>query len=129
MNYKSKTIKALNKLNLFPLTNFIILFGSVSKGTANPLSDIDICISLNLPPKERLQARIKLLGLLPENYDLQIFEDLPLYVQQSVLSGTVLYCKNKKQLIERAISIIYEYEDFKKHYDYYLTKDKLAVEM
>lgn len=129
MNYKQDLIKVLKKLNLFTKTNFIILFGSVSKGKANPLSDIDLCISLDLPPKERLQARIKLSGFLPEKYDLQIFEDLPVYVQKSVLSGKVLYSKNKQQLIERAISIINEYDDFKKVYDYYLAKDKMAVEI
>ncbi|HLD73191.1 MAG TPA: nucleotidyltransferase domain-containing protein [Candidatus Nanoarchaeia archaeon] len=129
MNYKQDLIKALKKLNLFTKTNFIILFGSVSKGRANPLSDIDLCISLDLPPKERLQARIKLSGLLPEKCDIQVFEDLPLYVQKSVLSGKVLYRKNTKQLIERAIEVINEYDDFKKIYDYYLAKDKMAVEI
>ncbi len=129
MNYKQDLIKALKKLNLFAKTNFIILFGSVSKGRANPLSDIDLCISLDLPLKERLQARIKLSGILPEKYDLQLFEDLPVYVQKSVLSGKVLYNKNQQQLIEKAIDVINEYDDFKKVYDYYLAKDKMAVEI
>lgn len=129
MNYKQELIKALKKLNLLTKTNCIILFGSVQKSTNNPLSDIDLCISLNLPPTERFRAKIKLAGMLPEKYDLQIFEDLPLYVQKSVLSGKVLYCKNNKSLVEKAISVINEYEDFKKIYEYYLAKDKMAVEI
>lgn len=129
MNHTLKIMGLLKKFDFLSKTNFVILFGSVAKETNNPLSDVDICISLDLPAKARLNARIKLSGTLPEKYDIQIFEDLPLYLQKSVLSGKVLYCKNKKKLIEKAISIIKEYGDFKKVYDYYLSKNKAAVEI
>ena len=126
-NILAKIKEAIKKAHLSSKVEFIILYGSVSKNKATPLSDIDIAISLKLNPKERLQARIKLLSFLPEKYDLQIFEDLPLYVQKEVLQGKLLYCNNKKRLIERALALIQEYEDFEPFYLYYISKDKSKV--
>lgn len=129
MNHKLKIIGLLKKFKLLTKTNFVMLFGSVANKTNNPLSDVDICISLNLSAKARLNARIKLSGALPDKYDIQIFEDLPLYLQKNVLSGKLLYCKDRRKLIEKALVVIREYDDFKKVYDYYLAKDKAAVEI
>ena len=114
-------MNALRKLNLLKKTEFVILYGSSSKGKATKLSDVDICISLNLPPSQRLQARMKLLGQLPDKYDIQIFEDLPLYVQRSVFQGKILFTKNKKQIVQRAIKCIYDFEDFQPIYEQYIT--------
>ena len=122
-------MEALKKFKLLSKVEFIILFGSVSKKKQTPLSDIDFCLSLHLPAKERARIRMKLLGTLPEKYDIQIFEDLPLYIQKEVLGGKVIYCKNKKKLIERALSVIQDYEDFKPIYEYYIAKDKSSVEI
>jgi len=122
MDIKETVLKELRKQKLLAKTQFVILFGSVPAGKANPLSDIDICVSLSLPPKERLQARIALSGALPEKYDLQIFEDLPLYVQKEVFKGEVLYCRKREEVVEQALQTIREYEDFEHIYLGYITK-------
>ena len=103
-------------------TKFVILYGSAAKGTATPLSDVDICISFNLSPQQRFKARVQLLGKLKEKYDVHIFEDLPLYMQKEVLAGKVLYCKNKKELVQQALTLIREYEDFEPIYTYYVSQ-------
>ena len=72
---------------------------------------------------------MKLLGILPGNYDLQIFEDLPIYVQKEVLAGKLLYCKNQPALIDRALELIREYEDFKPVYDYYLERNPVKAKV
>lgn len=118
-------LQKLKQAHLLDKTRFIILFGSVSKGKHNPLSDIDLCVSFDLPAKERLQARAHLLGILPEHYDLQTFEDLPLYMKKSVLAGTLLYCKNKPQLIQRALQVIEDYADFEPIYSAYIAHRKV----
>ena len=110
---KAVILKELKQRKLLSKTNFIILFGSVHKNTATPMSDIDICLSLNLPKLARQKVRITLLGELNDKIDLQIFEDLPLYIQVEVLTGFVLYVKNNKKLHDIAIKKIQEYEDFK----------------
>jgi|SRR3989344_890437 len=127
MQIKRLILDKLSELNLIKDTSFVILFGSVSKGTANKLSDIDLCISLKLSPPKRLKVRAKLLGILPENYDVQIFEDLPLYVQKEVLSGEVLYCKNRKELMDRSLQLIRDYEDFEPVYSLYISQRKAQV--
>ena len=129
MDVISEVSSALKKLKLLSKCNFVILYESVAKGKANPLSDIDVCISFSLPPKERMNARIKLLGELPSSYDLQVFEDLPVYVQKEVLAGKVLFVKEKKQLINIALKVIYDYEDFMPAYNYYLNHGKTGVEI
>ncbi len=120
MKLSQQVLQALKKTGLFKHTEFIILYGSVNTGKQNPLSDIDICISLSLSPSARLKARIKLLSILSEKFDLQIFEDLPLFVQKSVLGGKLLYCKNLSRTAERAITLLKEYEDFEPVYLSYI---------
>ena len=120
---------ALDKLKIRNKTNFVMLYGSVSKGQDTPLSDVDVCISFNLPLVKRMKCRIKLLGLLSDKYDIQIFEDLPLYVQKEVLQGRVIYCKNEEKLVQVALGTIREYEQFKKIYEYYIASDKSKVEI
>lgn len=126
MEIKERITEELEKLGLIGKTEFIILYGSVSEGKDTPLSDVDICISLSLSPKERMKTRMKLLGLFSDKYDIQIFEDLPLYVQKSVLSGKLLYCKNKKRTIRRALGVIRDYEDFEPVYLRYINGRKVA---
>src|SRR3989338_7957381 len=123
MNMTQIILKQLKKMNLLAKTKFIILFGSLPAGKANPLSDVDICISLALPPKERLKARINLSGALPEKYDIQIFEDLPLYVQKEIFKGKILYCKNRERIVEKAFHVIHEYEDLEPIYLQYINKN------
>jgi uncharacterized protein len=129
MEIKKKILNLIKEFNLLKSVNFIILYGSVSQKKENVLSDIDICISFNLNPKERIRTRMQLLGNLPENFDLQIFEDLPIYLKKEILKGKVLYCKNKKKLIQLSFEIIKEYEDFKPLYELYLSRNRSKVEI
>ncbi len=129
MDVNSDILSVLKNLKLLNKCNFVILYGSVAKGKANPLSDIDVCVSLSLPPKERMYARIKLLGELPSSYDLQIFEDLPIYIQKEVLGGKVLFVKERGQLINTALKVIYDYEDFMPAYNYYLNHGRVGAEI
>jgi len=121
MQLKNILLKKIKEIGLLNKVNFIIIYGSYSKGNQTPLSDVDICISLSSSPKDRLKARIKLLGGLSDNYDIQIFEDLPLYVQKEILSGDVLYCKNRKKLMAKAFKVITDYEDFQPIYERYIS--------
>jgi uncharacterized protein len=129
MGIKKVVTNLLKKTNLFNSVNFIILYGSVSRKKQTALSDIDVCISFDLNPKERIKVRMQLLGNLPENFDLQIFEDLPLYIKKEIFKGEILYCKNKKKMFQTSLEIIREYEDFKPIYEYYLARDRSKLEI
>lgn len=124
---KQRILKQLREAHLLSKTEFIILFGSVPEGRQNPLSDIDVCISLQATPKERLRTRMELLGKLPDRYDIQIFEDLPLYVKKSVLGGTLLYCKNQTKTHQRAIQVLQEYEDFEPLYLQHIEREMVTA--
>jgi uncharacterized protein len=78
---------------------------------------------LNLSKSRRFDARKKLLGELPNTFDIHIFEDLPLYVQYQVLGGKVLYSRDKPALVQRALHVIQECEDFKPICEYYIARD------
>ena len=124
-----RTILAhIRKRRFLSKTNFVILFGSVHKNTATPMSDIDICISCNLPRLARQQERIKLQGELSDKFDIQIFEDLPSYIQVEVLTGSILYVKNRNKLHDVAIKTIQEYEDFQPAYEYLISPKKKRLE-
>ena len=57
--------------------------------------------------------------LLNETFDVQIFQQLPIYVRVEVLKGKIIYCKDKQFLYEAAIETIKDFEAFKhKFYDY-----------
>lgn len=96
-----------------------ILFGSFPQ---EGFSDIDVCIVLYPGKYENLYVSEKKLELMMalEDFDVQIFQQLPLYIRIRVLKGTVIFCRDKKMLYEVAIQTIKEFEDYKKIYDEYL---------
>lgn len=116
--------RALNRLRTlagFENVRFIILFGSVAEGRATDTSDIDLCIYYAGTPDEGQQFRFAALTLLcDDRYDIQIFGNLPLYVQKEVLRGRVLYCPDERFLYDTALETIREYDDFKHRLDDYL---------
>ncbi len=48
-------------------------------------------------------------------FDVQIFQDLPLYIRKDVLNGKLLYMKDKS-IYEIARNTIEEFEDFRRGY-------------
>ena len=60
--------------------------------------------------------RMHILGRVPDTFDIQIFEHLPLFVQVEVFKGEVLYVANEDELYDLALKISREYEFFKPHY-------------
>lgn len=104
----------------FDGVEFIILYGSTAKGMRKDSSDIDLCIYYDAPPEEASRFRLRVLSeLFDDKYDVQIFQQLPLYVRKEVLKGQLVYCKNKTFLYEVAIRTIRDFEEYKhRFYDY-----------
>ena len=96
-----------------------ILFGSFPQ---EGFSDIDVCIVLYPGKYENLyvsEKKLELMVALPD-FDIQIFQQLPMYIRVRVLKGEVIFCRDEKMLYEVAIQTIKEFEDYKKIYDEYL---------
>ncbi len=97
-----------------------ILFGSFPQ---EGFSDIDVCIVLYPGKYENLylsEKKLKLMMALGD-FDIQIFQQLPLYIRIRVLKGEVIFCRDEKVLYEVAIQTIKEFEDYKKIYYEYLS--------
>lgn len=96
-----------------------------------PKSDLDICLLLQTthyngaskeveisPSRKRLDylSRIN-----PEQLDVQIFQQLPIYIRKRVLEeGEVAYCIDTDKLYNLAYRTIQEYEDFAPRMSEYL---------
>lgn len=99
----------------------VILFGSVAKGISNSLSDVDVCIVLNDKLDFLAMSLKKLEYLSLVDYDVSIFQQLPLYIRHRVMKeGKVLFYRNEDRLYELAIETMKEFEDFKRIYHEYL---------
>lgn len=98
---------------------FVILFGSHARGEARKDSDVDLCVYYKGTRREAFEFRMRVLGELPDNYDVQIFSLLPFFVRKECLKGLVLFCRDETFLYDLAYETIKEWEDFKRyHYDY-----------
>jgi hypothetical protein len=111
----------------FDRVKFVFLYGSVAGKKENKLSDVDFAVYYNGNKKERFRFRLKLLGKLPDNFDVQIFQDLPLYVRKEVLKGKLIYARNLTFVYGVAYQTIKAFEDFKKYYYDYLNTRKLKI--
>ncbi|HIH98011.1 MAG TPA: nucleotidyltransferase domain-containing protein [Thermoplasmata archaeon] len=100
----------------------VLLFGSYVKGGRS--SDIDVCIVLMPEGYENLslsEKRLKYLSLVSNKIDIQIFQQLPLYVKINILKdGKEIFCRNEDLFYGLAFQTIKDFESFKKYYYGYL---------
>ena len=97
----------------------IILYGSFAEGKQTSLSDIDLAVYYDGEKEERFKFRMKILGNVNDKFDIQTFQDLPLYVKKEVLKGKVIYCKESRFIYELERRTSKEFDDFKyRFYDY-----------
>jgi len=88
----------------------IILFGSVARGEARPISDIDLCIvtGRNIPEPEQ----IDLISYGSEKIDVSLFWDLPLTIRFRVVKeGVTLFCRDPLALHRIRAATVREYLD------------------
>ncbi|MDP3565157.1 MAG: nucleotidyltransferase domain-containing protein, partial [Methanoregula sp.] len=69
---------------------------------------------------EAAHFRHKILSRLPgTHFDIQIFQQIPLYVRVEALRGTPVFTRNTTFLYEKATETIRDFNDFKHRlYDY-----------
>ena len=116
-----KIIKLIKDMDKKRKVEFIICYGSYLTQKKTPMSDIDIAIFYEGDKKERFDFRMKLLGFAKDKYDIQTFQDLPLYLRAEILKkGKIIFIKESKKVSSIAIETIREYESFRKYYDLYI---------
>lgn len=99
---------------------FIILYGSAAKGEMTELSDIDLAVFYEGDKKERFDFRVKVLGRVGNEFDIQTFQDLPLYIRKDIVSsGNVIFYSGYRELFYTFLRTIREFEHFKPRLDMY----------
>ena len=120
-------MKKLKEMPDFNSVKFVFLFGSYSNRKQNKLSDVDFAVYHLGSKKERFKFRLRLLGKLPDNFDVQIFQDLPLYVRMKVLKGKLIYGKDEQFVYDVAYATIKSFGDFKKYYEDYIDRRQVVA--
>jgi predicted nucleotidyltransferase len=111
----------------FSRVKFVFLFGSYSQDKENKMSDIDFAIYYEGSEDERYNFRKEILGKLSDNFDVHVFQDLPLYIRIKVLSAKLIYSKNIKFVYNVAYQTIKDFDRFKKYYQSYIDSRRLRV--
>ena len=95
----------------------VALYGSSLKGKGR---DIDICLYLDKKYNNLFMSKKRLDYLKYFNYDIQVFQQLPIYIRKRILKGKILYSKNEDRLYEIAYDTRKEFNYFEKYYNDYL---------
>jgi len=100
----------------------VMLFGSRARGDEGPTSDRDICLVLQPDCCEESKLSRKRLEYLKIfDFDIQVFQQLPLYIRKRVLKeGEVLSCRDEGMLYEVAFRTAQQIEDFRHIHENYL---------
>ena len=115
-----RKLKGISHIQGFEKVQFIIFYGSAACGKATPDSDLDICIYFEGINDEASRFRFEVLSKIgDERFDVQIFQQLPLYVRIQVLKGVLLFYRDLPFVYETSVITIKEFDSFKHRlYDY-----------
>jgi Nucleotidyltransferase domain. len=113
-------VRHMQQTRGFEHVRFIILYGSAAENRMTKESDIDLCVYYEGRRTEAARFRHAVLSCLPGvDYDIQIFQDLPLYIRVEVIKGKPVFVRNLRFLYEKATETLRDFEDFKHRlYDY-----------
>lgn len=111
-----EAVEKIKRIDREGNVQFVILYGSAAGGSKEKPSDVDLAIGHDGGKRERFEFRISISGELPGYYDVQIYQDLPLYLKKEVLKGEVLYCRNFRELHDLALETIRDYEFFEPNF-------------
>lgn len=100
----------------------VFLFGSSARRQNHKESDIDICLFMkpdDYTSFELSQKKLQYLKLF--NMDVQIFQQMPLYIKVRIIKeGEILFCADEEELYEFVFRVIAEFGDFEHIYRDYL---------
>lgn len=123
MNEVSKALEKIKqKVRVDEDVLALLSFGSYAR--EEKYSDIDLCIVLNPGSYDELylsKKKLEYLTLLGPAFDVQIFQQLPIYIRIRVLrDGKVAFCKDEPSLYDLAFQTIRDFEGFTATYYSYL---------
>jgi len=122
MKLTDKNVQGLiNLAKKNPQVLAVGLFGSFARG--EKYRDIDVCIFLkpsNYLPKNLSRLRFHY-TLSNEKYDVQVFQQLPIYIRKRILKDAkILYCRDMDLLYDLYFMTLRQFEDYRPYYEKYL---------
>lgn len=99
----------------------IAVFGSYARG--EHYRDIDVCVFLTPRTYSEQELSLKKMEyvLEDEKYDVQIFQQLPLYIRKRILKeAKILYCRDEGELYDLYFEAIRDFDHFQHIYEGYL---------
>lgn len=100
----------------------VFLYGSAARDDNYKESDVDICLLMkpgSYTPLQLSQKKLEYLKMF--DMDIQIFQQLPLYIRARIIKeGRNLFCADEDLLYQIFFSTIREYGDFEHIYRDYL---------
>lgn len=118
-----KTVEEIKRIDTEKKIGFIVLYGSIVNKRQGKRSDIDLTVYYAGNENERFRFRTKVLGRVSNKFDVQIFQDLPLYIKKDIITtGKTLYYRNYKLIFDEYLKTIRDYEDFEKYLEYYYSR-------
>jgi len=99
---------------------FALMFGSRARGTAGPLSDVDVAVMFpeSLDDYARFRRRLRLMVELSailgtDDVDVAVLNDVPITLGYRVFrDGIMLQCRDDTAFVKAKASIISQYLDF-----------------
>ncbi len=93
----------------------VLIFGSAARMDMTQRSDIDICV---VAPKQNTKSLLKEIfrhvDVRGKNYDVRIFEELPLYLKMEVIDNHRIIFGNKDSMYEYFYSVRKLWKDQKR---------------
>lgn len=110
-----KNEEVIRELKNFGFIHSIILFGSRARGMEGTQSDVDLCIIPKPYIDISLKERIALDNSVPENIDISLLHELPVYIRKRVfLEAKVLYTEDIYYILTLAKENDLEYTRYNK---------------
>lgn len=103
---KEDLLPHLEEIGRFEDLVAVWLFGSQATDEARPSSDVDVACYYDLPKAELAEISVRLAGRLPDRYDAEVFQLLPLAVRKEVLGGELLWARDKGRVYDVAIETL-----------------------
>ena len=106
--------KVVDRARCDPDVLAVMAFGSRARGDATPSSDTDICLVRHSGSRRDPDlSRKRLDHLVHVDLDIQVFQQLPLYIRSRVLKdGRILFCRDEEKLHALAFRTARAFEYF-----------------
>jgi predicted nucleotidyltransferase len=102
----------------------VMIFGSEARRERRSTSDVDICLVLDPlihHTKKKSYSQKRLEYLKDFDFDIQIFQQLPLFIRKRILKeGRVLFVRDERNLYELAWRTARAFDDFRHIHEAYL---------